>query len=146
MLNIIEKKYISKSHNWFIFNRTLVENLCGIDKDVYLNKYYTKVYAPAEYFYYTFIKILNLENQIITFPNTASGATTFTNWCDMDYPYQNHSGLKNYNVITTEEIDYLLKQPCLFGRKFNPYCKVIKNKIPLLFNEEIDELSQFLTK
>ena len=45
----------------------------------------------------------------------------------MDYPYQNHSGLKNYNVITTEEIDYLIKQPCLFGRKFNQEC-IIHNK------------------
>ena len=64
----------------------------------------------------------------------------------MDYPYQNHYGLKNYNVITMEEIDYLIKQPCLFGRKFNSDCKVIKNKIPLLFNEEIYQLSQYLTK
>ena len=71
----------------------------------------------------------------------------------MDYPYQNHYGLKNYNAITIEEIDYLLKQPCLFGRKFNPECKVTKmkfqvvNKIPqpLLNNSEI-ELSQYLSK
>lgn len=146
LLNVIEKNHISKSHNWFIFNRKLVKDLCGIDKDEYLNKYYTQVYAPAEYFYYTFIKILNLENEIITTPNLPSGATTFTNWCDMDYLYQNHNGLKNYNVIPMEEIDYLIKQPCLFGRKFNPDCKVIQNKIPLLFNKEINSLSQYLTK
>ena len=48
------------------------------------------------------------------------------NWKNMDYPYQDHCGL-NCDKITKEEIDYLLKQPCLFGRKFNPDCKVIKN-------------------
>jgi len=142
----LKKKYISKSHNWVIFNRELVKNLCSVDKDEYLNKYYTKVYAPAEYFYYTFIKILNLENQIITFKNTAAVSTTFTNWSGMDYPYPNHNGLKNYNVISKEEIDYLIKQPCLFGRKFNPLCKVIKNMFPSQLNEEIDNLSQYLMK
>jgi hypothetical protein len=59
----MDKKFISKSHNWFILNRTLVKNLC-FDKDDYLIKNYKTIYAPAEYFYYTFIKILNLENEI----------------------------------------------------------------------------------
>ena len=99
--------------------------------------------VPDEHCYLTKLFQSKLDSEIIYTHNVASGATTFTNWLDMDYPYQNHSGLKNYNVITTQEIDYLLKQPCLFGRKFNPHCKVIKNKIQLLFNEEIE---QYLTK
>ena len=117
LLNVIDKEFISKSHNWFIFNRTLVENLC-FDKDEFLNTHYNKIYAPAEYFYYTFIKLLKLESEIITTENVANHATTFTNWEGMDYKYPSTRGLKNYNMITEEELTYLLNSKCLFGRKF----------------------------
>lgn len=93
LLEVIDKNLISKSSNWFILNRKLVESLC-FDKDDFLNTHYNKVYAPAEYFYYTFIKILNLENEIITTPNVASDATTFANWAGMDYKYVTPRGLK----------------------------------------------------
>lgn len=52
-------------------------------------------------------------------PNLASGATTFTNWQGMEYPWPSDNGLKNYNTITVEEWEYLLKSPAFFGRKFN---------------------------
>jgi hypothetical protein len=117
LLSVIDKKFISKSHNWFILNRKLVENLC-FDKDHVLNNYFNKVYAPAEYFYYTYIKLLSLESEIKTTLNSANNATTFTNWAGMDYKYVTYRSLKNYNSISEEEIDYLLKSPCLFGRKF----------------------------
>lgn len=117
LLNIIEKKFISKSHNWFILNRTLVENLC-IDKDDILNQHYKTIYAPAEYYYYTYIKLLNLENEIIITLNAANDASTFTNWEGMDYKYPSNRGLKNYTSITKEELTYLLNSNCLFGRKF----------------------------
>jgi hypothetical protein len=122
LLNIIEKRYISKSHNWFILNRTLVEKLCDFDKDDILNKCYNAIYAPAEYFYYTFIKLLSLENEIITTLNAADGATTFTNWVGTDYKYVTNRSLKNYTSITEEEVLYLLNSKCLFGRKFNREC------------------------
>jgi hypothetical protein len=118
LLNNIDKKFISKSHNWFILNRTLVENLC-FDKDEFLNKHYNTIYAPAEYFYYTFIKILNLENEVITTKNVANDATTFTNWEGMDYKYPSNRGLKNYASITEDEILYLMNSNSLFGRKIN---------------------------
>jgi hypothetical protein len=121
LLNIIDKIFISKSHNWFIFNRKLVENLC-FDKDEIINNYFNNIYAPAEYYYSTFIKKLNLENEIITTPNLANGATTFTNWEGMDYKYVSNYGLKNYSFISRDELIYLLNSNCLFGRKFNMEC------------------------
>ena len=121
LLPYIQNEYISKSHNWFILNRKLVENLC-FDKDDFLIKHYKSIYAPAEYFYYTFIKLLKLENEIVTTFNVANEATTFTNWEGMDYKYPSTRGLKNYSFISEEELLYLLNSKCLFGRKFNVEC------------------------
>ena len=123
----MDNKFISKSHNWFIFNRKIVENLC-FDKDTILNTHYNKIYAPAEYFYYTFIKLLNLENEIIITENVSNDATTFTNWQGMDYKYPSIRSLKNYSYITEEELLYLLNSKCLFGRKFNRECTSLINK------------------
>ena len=121
LLNTVDKKYISKSHNWFILNRKLVTELC-FDKDDFLNTHYNTIYAPAEYFYYTFIKILNLEDEIITTPDLAVDATTFTNWAGTDYKFTSDSGLKNYSTISDEELTYLMESKSLFGRKFNKEC------------------------
>lgn len=121
LLSVMEKKYISKAHNWFILNRKLVKNLC-FDKDEIVKKLYQKIYAPEEYFYYTYIKILNLEDEIRTTENESNGATTFTNWQGMDYKYVSERSIKNYSHISHEEILYLLGSKCLFGRKFNKEC------------------------
>jgi hypothetical protein len=121
LLKIIDKENIAKSHNWFILNRNLVNKLC-FDKDDFLNQHYKTIYAPAEYFYYTFIKILGLENEIITTLNIANDATTFTNWQGMDYKYPSSNGLKNYNFISEEELEYLINSKSLFGRKFTKLC------------------------
>ena len=121
LLNVIKKEFISKSSSWFIFNRKLVENLC-IDKDNIINEYYNTIYAPEEHYYYTYIKILNLENEIITTENVADGATTFTNWQGMDYKYPSKRGLKNYSNISRDELLYLLNSKSLFGRKFTREC------------------------
>lgn len=121
LLDYIDYTYISKSHNWFILNRKLVENLC-FDKDQILNKYYDKIYAPAEYYYYTYINYLKLDDEVITTSNAANDATTFTNWEGMDYKYPSTRGLKNYSYIEENELNYLLESNCLFGRKFNREC------------------------
>lgn len=63
----------------------------------------------------------------------------------MKYPYQNNGGLKNYNQITIEEINYLIKQPCLFGRKFNPGCIVVQSNSTLP-NGLVESLLEYLTK
>jgi len=84
LLKFIERKFVSKIHNWFILNRKLVNELC-FDKDCLLPVLYKHVYAPAEFFYYTFIKVLELENEIITTVNLTNDATTFVNWCGTNY-------------------------------------------------------------
>jgi hypothetical protein len=137
LLKIIENKYISKSHNWFILNRKLVENLCFEESDKILKSSYTQVYAPAEYFYYTFIKVLNLESEIIITHNKSNDATTFTDWGDIGYKYElGRGGLKLYKSINKEELLYLLNSNCLFGRKFTNDC--FKN---LHIQEYIDRIS-----
>ena len=130
LLNVIDKQFISKSHNWFVLNRNLVENLC-FDDD-FINKHYSSIYAPAEYFYYTFIKILNLENEIITTQNVANDATTFTNWAGMDYKYPVSNGIKNYSSISEDELLYLLNSKCLYGRKFNIECSLNKKYLEFI--------------
>jgi hypothetical protein len=120
-LKQIFKEKLAKSFGWFILNRTLVENLC-FDKDDILKSIFSNFYAPEEYFYYTHIKLLNLENQVVTTNNSATEATTFINWDFMDYKYRSEYSHKKYNFISEEELLYLLDQPCLFGRKFNKSC------------------------
>ena len=149
--NIIKqygKDNIQKTSNWFILDKNIGIILCSKKLDE-INNVWKNIYCPEEHFFISEVFKNNLTSEIITTPNLASGATTFTNWNDMDYPYQDHYGLKTYGIITKQEIDYLLKQPCLFGRKFNPDCKVIENNIPLLFNKEINQLSllsEYLTE
>ena len=146
-ISYYNKDNIQKTSEWFILNKNITKTIC-FNSINQINDTWGDIMAPEEHFFITEVFKNNLTSEIITTPNLSSGATTFTNWCDMDYPYQNHSGLKNYDVITMDEICYLMKQPCLFGRKFNPDCKVIiKNIQGLNVNiEEIDQLSQFLTK
>jgi len=139
--NIIKqygKDNIQKTSNWFILDKNIAIILCSKKLDE-INNVWKNIYCPEEHFFISEVFKNNLTSEIITTPNLASGATTFTNWNDMDYPYQDHYGLKTYGIITKQEIDYLLKQPCLFGRKFNPDCKVIENNI-------LSQLSQYLTE
>lgn len=143
-IKYIDKIHIKKAHQWCILNYKHSKLL--ITETDYMDWFNYHETVPDEHCYLTKLFKLNLNSEIITTPNLASGATTFTNWEGMDYEFPTNQGLKNYNIITMEEIDYLIKQPCLFGRKFNIDCKVIKNKGPFLFNEDINQLSQYLTK
>lgn len=126
LLEFYDKKYISKSHNWFILNRELVQKIC-IECNHELPKYYKDIYAPAEYFYYTKIKMLGLEEQLITTNDVAQDATTFTNWAGNNYINPSQFGLANYSFISQYELTFLLKSPCLFGRKFTKNCSCIYN-------------------
>ena len=122
LLDFIEKKHISKSHNWFILNRKLVAEL-SFDKDEILKSKFKDVNAAEEYFFYTYIKVLGLEKEIVTtMNNEITDATTFTNWEGDGYKYPSYRGLKNYTHISNEELTYILNSNCLFGRKFNVDC------------------------
>jgi hypothetical protein len=131
LLEHLPEKYISKSHQWSIYNRLLVEKLAYTDYNLIQNLFKT-VYAPEEVFYYTFIKIYGLEDQIKTTSNSSERATTFTNWEGTPYKYMSTRGIKTYLDIELEEILFLLRSPCLFGRKFHRFCS-IQNSFPNTF-------------
>jgi hypothetical protein len=106
-----------------MLNRLLVEKLCLEEGDNELKTKFKDVYAPAEYYYYTYIKVLKLEDEIIITNNLGNNATTFTNWQGMDYIMPSMFGLYKYDSITPYELTYLMiYSKCLFGRKFNTKC------------------------
>jgi hypothetical protein len=112
---VTNRSAISKAHQWIILNRTLVQKLCiDISKET-IDQLCCGVFAPDEIYYITMVRLLRLENHIQTTDNSSTDATTFTNW--------NDGGLKNYDSISSQEIDHLcLQSRCLFGRKFTQLC------------------------
>ena len=120
LLHFFNPEKIQKSSSWFILNRKLVQ------ETVFENEYWTNerfdFSFPDEHYHLTMIYIKNLQDQIIETLNLASGATTFINWSDMDYPWVSNNGLKNYSFLSKEEHNYLKQSPCLFGRKFLKNC------------------------
>jgi hypothetical protein len=121
LLNYYDISVIQKSYNWFILNREICERVINGDKER-INHEYESIYAPEEHYFITCIFNNNLQDQIITTPNVANDATTFTNWEGMDYKYPSNYGLKIYDSITEDEIAYLMNSKCLFGRKFTREC------------------------
>ena len=121
LINYYDKNVIQKSYNWFILNRKICESIINYDKQKIDNEYGC-IYCPEEHYFITNIFCNNLQDNIITTPNLANDATTFTNWEGMDYKYPSNRGLKNYTSITEDEILYLMNSKCLFGRKFNSEC------------------------
>jgi hypothetical protein len=117
----------AKSSQWVILNRQIVEKLAFVDDD-FIDTSFQGMNLVDEIYYHTFIKHHHLDNEVVKTPNMSSGATTFTLWSDMtDYPYLNGKQNANpyaYDTISSKEMDYLLAQPCLFGRKFNKDCTV----------------------
>jgi len=138
LLKYYNKDIIHKSSEWFILNRTLCECILNVDKTNIDNKY-KDIDCPEEHFFITTIFYNQLQNEIVTTPNLANGATTFTNWQGMDYKYPSYNALKNYSSITEEELIYLMKSPCLFGRKFNPECKFYNIYFQFIKNKSINQ-------
>lgn len=125
LLEYYDRKVIMKSSNWFILNRKQARFFAHYNKD----KMYTTVSSPEEHFYITEIFDKGMQAGVKMTNKLSSGATTFTNWESTNsfggtrYKYKSKNGLKNYNRISAEELEYLLKSPCLFGRKFNTACE-----------------------
>ena len=126
LIKYFDKKNIQKSSNWFILNRKTCQIIINYDKNK-INKEFGKIYCPEEHYFIITIFNNNLLDNIIITPNLANGATTFTNWEGMDYKFPSKSELKNYNSISEDELEYLLNSECLFGRKFNKECDLVKN-------------------
>lgn len=125
--NVLINKYKYKAHQWCILNRkhaTIMVN----NEPLYIDWFTEENVAPDEYCYIATIYYLKLDNEIITTNHSANNATTFTNWSNMNYRYSvnispsykiyNNYGLKNYDFISDEELEYLFNSRCFFGRKF----------------------------
>lgn len=126
LLNFYKRDIIRKSSNWFILNRKLCEKVAYFDTNL-IDSMYGPVGSPEEHFYIIMVLHNNLDNETIMTPNLANDATTFTNWPGMDYKYVFQPNIgdrlpKMYNNISVEELNYLIKSKCLFGRKFKKEC------------------------
>ena len=120
LLKHVDIENIQKASQWCILNR---KHSSIMVNENYI-AWYETMFAPDEICYITNIYVNNLQTELITTPNLADGATTFTNWSDMDYKYISDCGLKNYNYITNEELLYLMNSKSLFGRKFLVECSL----------------------
>ena len=123
LLQYIPEDKISKSYNWFILNRHLAQMLSRHSKS-YINQRYKKIFCPEEHYYISELLLMEAMDQVRATFNKTDEATTFTNWSDMSYRFPSEKNLKTYTSISPEEVDHLLKAPCLFGRKFEASCVV----------------------
>jgi hypothetical protein len=137
LLKYYDRQNIQKSSEWFILNRKICKLVIDYDKTL-INTQYSCIKCPEEHYFITTVFANNLQSEIITTPNLANDATTFTNWNDMNYKYISEKDLKNYSYIAEEELIYLLDSKCLFGRKFNNDC--ISLKIPVYLNSITNRL------
>ena len=150
VLKHLDKNFIKKANTNSIICNNHAKKI--IDNEDMGNKYFGNIVSADEHIHISILYYLNLENELILTPNTCySGATTFTAWEDMaDFKAYKDSIKQNsytYIHICKEEMDDLINGKCLFGRKFKPECKVIKNNIPSVFNVETNQsLLQYLTE
>jgi hypothetical protein len=121
VLKYIHKDHIQKASQWCILKRAHAELMVASCE--FVEWFQECSYAPDEHVYISNIYHNNLQNEIITTPDIAEDATTFTNGGGTDYKYASQCGLKNYTYITKEELLYLLESKSLFGRKFHKSCK-----------------------
>lgn len=132
VLKYISKIHIKKASQWCILNRRHSELLIDNVHDNYLI-WFNNTYAPDELCYISYLSYIynnSLDNEIIStlYTSPPEVATTFANWEDMNYKYVSERELKNYKSISEEELEYLLRSPSLFGRKFKPSCYYSLNK------------------
>ena len=127
LLQFYDRNHIKKSSNWFILNRTICDIIVNTKKED-IERYYGNIGSPEEHFYITTVYKNYLEKEIKMTSNLSNGATTFTNWPDMmNYKYEFRPNIgdrmpKHYKSIDKEELLYLMKSECLFGRKFTKEC------------------------
>jgi hypothetical protein len=120
-LSFIQKEYIQKAHQWCILSRKHAELMLNTTE--YLTWFNYRGPPPDEQCYISNIFKHGLQDEISVTNNIAAGATTFTNWRGMDYPFPSVRLLKNYTEISAEEFTFLMESKSLFGRKFIYGCK-----------------------
>lgn len=122
VLKYIEKEYIQKASQWCILNRKHAKIVMN---SKYYCIWYESIFAADEHCYITKLFNEKLEKELMLTNHKTVDATTFINWCDMEYKYKSESGLKKYTYISKEELEYIVKSKSLFARKFEKECKSI---------------------
>ena len=119
VMNYTNRENIQKSSQWCILNRKHTRLMVEGNQEYLI--WFKKVYAADEHCYITNIYHHNLQDEIISTPDSSEHATTFTNWGGKGYKYEEGvTTLKMYSEITEEELLYLLDEcKCFFGRKFS---------------------------
>lgn len=119
-------EYMKKSSNWMMVIKKHAFLFVNDEKqiiDIY-DDHQNIFWAPDEHIYISYLYYNHLEHEI----QIREEPMTFTYWSGdiPNYPFQsNHSGLKNYDIISAEEISYLRHDTaCWFARKFNASCSI----------------------
>jgi len=118
-LRYVVEQYIQKASQWCILNKKHANLL--VTQTEYM-VWFKNVYAADEICYISYLTFSDLHSELIITHNAANDATTFTNWEGMTYKYPSLKSLKNYNSISQQELNYLIKSKCFFGRKFTTFC------------------------
>ncbi len=130
-LKMLSRKYIKKANMMSILNRKHAQLILKNKNKMIKWFDYDRV-VPDEHCYITLLHYLGLYKELIMTQNTSySGATTFSPWENMiDYkvfPKSVKINSYTYKIICEEELKYLINSKCLFGRKFLPEAKVLKD-------------------
>lgn len=149
-LRYVPKEVMKKSYQWCVLNKKHTKLLT--EQTEYL-KWFEKTIGD-EHCYITYLNYKDLDKELIkVFSREKSEKSlTFANWASRDYPYKkdvavddNHP--KNYKIISKDEIYYLYRARCLFGRKFAPECDLsyLKNLLRLKMKDPLieNQLTQF---
>jgi hypothetical protein len=117
-MKYIDQMFIKKASQWCILNRKHTNLILSSDEYI---KWFENTVGD-EHCYITYLHYKKLVDELRITINSPESATTFTNWAMVPYRYRTTRGLKNYNSIGVDELFYLVKSKCLFGRKFTKDC------------------------
>jgi hypothetical protein len=132
-INFINKKFIKKASQWCILSKKHVKILLNPFAINQYIKWFNDTVGD-EHCYVTYLHYNGFENELIKTYNASEKATTFVNWSNISYvfpPNSKISTLQNYEFVSPIEISFLMKSPCLFGRKFLKKCDLSFLRISL---------------
>lgn len=128
------KDNVKKASQWCVLTREVAGILTDSDDVLELFFESEKFALADEYFYISYLFNLGKRDCIHGFYYESVNCTTFEYWSDKEYvfnkeftsthPLNWERRLKTYYDISVDELLFLLKAPCLFGRKFDVDCTV----------------------
>ncbi len=126
-LKYIKRENLKKAAMPAIINRKHAQLF--VDNDDNIKLWFKNVGIPDEIAYISLIHHYNLQNELITTPNIASGAIIISQWTDMSNYKDFSESIKikkspcEYKYICSNEVDYFVKSNSLFARKFVKNCE-----------------------